>query len=47
MKTLHNERRLAWRTMSSQDKHQRLEAMREQQQRQVEFEMLRLRSSVR
>ena len=45
MKTMQNERRQAWRSMSSQDKHQRLQAMRQQQQRQVEFEMLRLQSA--
>jgi len=42
MSTIHKQRRQQWRTMSSQDKHQRLQAMRERQQRQVEFEMLRL-----
>jgi hypothetical protein len=47
MKTLQNERRQAWRSMSSTDKHQRLEAMRQRQQRQVEFEMLRLQSHAR
>ena len=47
MKTLHHERRQAWRAMSSTDKHQRLQAMRQQQQRQVEFEMLRLASHAR
>ncbi|MDF1605645.1 hypothetical protein [Nocardioides sp. YIM 152315] len=40
-------RRQAWRAMSTQDKHQRLLAMRQQQQRQVEFEMLRLQMHVR
>ena len=47
MKTLPRERRQAWRSLSSQDKHQRLQAMRQQQQRQVQFEMLRLQSHVR
>jgi len=47
MKTLRNERRQAWQAMSSTDKHQRLQAMRQRQQRQVEFEMLRLASHVR
>jgi hypothetical protein len=47
MKTLHDDRRQAWRSLSSQDKHQRLQAMRQQQQLQVQFEMLRLQSQVR
>ena len=47
MNALKNERRQAWRAMSSTDKHQRLQAMRERQQRQVEFEMLRLHSHTR
>jgi hypothetical protein len=47
MRSQHHERRQAWRSLSSQDKHQRLQAMRQQQQRQVEFEMLRLHSHVR
>ncbi len=42
MKVMKNERRQAWRALSSQDKHVRLSAVRERQQRQVEFEMLRL-----
>ena len=41
------ERRQAWRAMSSQDKHQRLQAMRQQQQRQIQFEMMRLQSHLR
>jgi hypothetical protein len=47
MNTQHHERRQAWRSLSSQDKHQRLQAMRQQQQRQVQFEMLRLQSHAR
>jgi predicted Fe-S protein YdhL (DUF1289 family) len=47
VKTPQNERRQAWRSMSSTDKHQRLQAMRQRQQRQVEFEMLRLASHSR
>jgi len=47
MSTIQKHRRQQWRAMSSQDKHQRLQAMRQQQQRQVEFEMLRLQSHVR
>lgn len=46
MRTMPSERRQAWRSLSSQDKHQRLQAMRQQQQHQVEFEMLRLQSHV-
>ena len=42
MKVMRNEHRQAGRAASSQDKQQRLQAMRERQQRQVEFEMLRL-----
>ncbi|GAA4698405.1 hypothetical protein [Nocardioides conyzicola] len=42
MKVMKNEHRQSWRAASSQDKQQRLQAMRERQQRQVEFEMLRL-----
>jgi hypothetical protein len=41
------QRRQQWRSLSSQDKHQRLQAMRQQQQRQVQFEMLRLQSHTR
>jgi len=33
--------------MSTQDRHERLQAMRQQQQRQVEFEMLRLTAHAR
>ncbi len=47
MKTALTERRSSWRAMTTQDKHQRLQAMRRQQQRQVEFEMLRLQAHVR
>lgn len=47
MRTTHSERRQAWQSLSSTDKHQRLQAMRQQQQRQVQFEMLRLQSHVR
>jgi len=36
------QRRNAWRELSRQDKQQRLQAMRTQHQRQVEFEILRL-----
>ena len=42
VKVMRNEHRQAWRVASSQDKQQRLRTMRERQQRQVEFEMLRL-----
>jgi hypothetical protein len=41
------QRRRAWRSMSAQNKHERLQSMRQQQQRQVEFEMLRLTAHVR
>jgi len=47
MNTTQNGRRQLWRTLSNQDKHQRLQAMRQQQQRQVQFEMLRLQNHVR
>jgi hypothetical protein len=47
MKTVELQRRQAWRAMSHQDKHQRLREMREQQQRQVQLEMLRLHTLVR
>lgn len=47
MKTMSYERRQAWRTLSIQDKHERLQALRAQQQRQVEFEMLRLQVHTR
>ncbi|MFC7492811.1 MULTISPECIES: hypothetical protein [unclassified Nocardioides] len=47
MRTGQRVRHQAWRAMSTQDKHQRLSAMRQQQQRQVEFEMLRLQAQVR
>lgn len=36
------ERRTAWRSLSPQDKQQRLESMRRRQQTQVHYEMLRL-----
>ncbi|GAA1794634.1 hypothetical protein GCM10009795_045230 [Nocardioides hankookensis] len=47
MKVMKNERRQAWRALSSEDKHVRLQAMRERQQSQVQFEMLRLHSHAR
>lgn len=42
MKSTMIERRNAWRALSRQDKQQRLQAIRDRHQRQVEFEMLRL-----
>ncbi len=42
MKTTMLERRNAWRSLSQQDKQQRLQTIRRRQQRQVEFEILRL-----
>ena len=42
MKTTSIERRHAWRSLSKQDKQQRLTEMRRRHQSQVEFEMLRL-----
>jgi len=36
------ERRNAWRSLSQQDKQQRLESMRRRHQSQVQYEMLRL-----
>lgn len=42
MKTTMLERRNAWRSLSAQDKQQRLQTIRRRQQRQVEFEILRL-----
>jgi hypothetical protein len=47
MNTTTIERRRAWRSLSTHDKHQRLLALRRQQQRQVELEMLRLQLHVR
>jgi hypothetical protein len=47
MRTALMERRSSWRAMATQDKHQRLQAMRQRQQHQVEFEMLRLQAHVR
>ena len=44
MKTTRVERRHAWRSLSRQDKQQRLQAMRSRHQRQVEFEILRLQN---
>jgi hypothetical protein len=41
------DRRTAWHRLSRQDKHQRLQDLRRRQQRQVEFEMLRLQHHVR
>jgi len=41
------QRRRQWRSMTMQDKHERLQSMRQQQQRQVEFEMLRLTAHAR
>ncbi|MEP9362027.1 hypothetical protein ABLE68_03605 [Nocardioides sp. CN2-186] len=42
MKTTMLERRNAWRSLSTQDKQERLQTIRRRQQRQVEFEILRL-----
>lgn len=47
MKTLIDRRRENWRSLTSQDKQQRLQTMRQRQQRHVEFEMLRLHAHVR
>jgi hypothetical protein len=47
MKTTLIERRSAWRSLSRQDKQQRLQTMRRQHQEHVELEMLRLRHHVR
>jgi hypothetical protein len=47
MKTAQLGRRQSWRTLPIEDRHQRLQAMRQRQQRQVEFEMLRLQAQVR
>jgi hypothetical protein len=41
------ERRQAWRALSSQDKQERLQAVRQQQQRQIQFEMLRMSAHAR
>lgn len=38
------QRRNAWRSLSKQDKQQRLQEMRRRHQSQVEFEILRLHS---
>ncbi|MGB0102062.1 MAG: hypothetical protein WBP61_17425 [Nocardioides sp.] len=42
MKTTLIERRDQWRSLTRQDKQQRLQTMRHRHQRQVEFEILRL-----
>jgi hypothetical protein len=47
MRTARTARQSSWRALSTQDKHQRLRAMRQQQQSQVEFEMLRLQAHLR
>jgi hypothetical protein len=47
VRTIQIQRHQAWRAMSHVDKHQRLQAMRDRQQRQVQFEMLRLQNQVR
>ncbi len=44
MNTVHIQRRNAWRTLSKQDKQQRLQTMRRRHQSQVEFEILRLQT---
>ncbi|WP_395692207.1 hypothetical protein [Nocardioides sp.] len=44
MKTQQIQRRNAWRALSRQDKHQRLEALRAQQHRHVQHEILRLQA---
>ncbi len=41
------ERRSTWRSLSQQDKQERLESMRRRQQSQVQFEILRLRNHIR
>lgn len=41
------ERRSAWHALSTRDKHRRLLALRQRQQREVELEMLRLQAHVR
>lgn len=47
MRTATSDRRSAWRTLSLQDKHTRLQDLRRHQQRQVEIEMLRLQHLTR
>ena len=44
MKTTSIERRHVWRSLSKQDKQDRLQAMRRRHQSQVEFEILRLQN---
>jgi hypothetical protein len=47
MGTKIQERRTTWRSLSYQDKQERLESMRRRQQGQVPFEMLRLHHHIR
>lgn len=47
MKSMLAERRELWRSLSRQDKQQRLEDLRRRHQSQVELEMLRLRHQAR
>jgi hypothetical protein len=47
MSTTIAERRQVWHSLSKQDKQQRLQSMRHRQQRQVEFELLRLHAHLR
>ena len=47
MSTKTQERRTTWRSLSAQDKQERLDSMRRRQQSQVQFEMLRLRNHIR
>ncbi|HYF74049.1 MAG TPA: hypothetical protein VD864_14560 [Nocardioides sp.] len=47
MKSVTIERRPSWRSLSHQDKQQRLQDLRRQHQRQVELEMLRLQHHLR
>jgi hypothetical protein len=47
MRTNIHERRTTWRSLSRQDKQERLESMRRRQQSQVQIEMLRLHHHIR
>jgi hypothetical protein len=47
MKTTMIERRAMWRSLSNQDKQQRLQGMRRRHQSQVEYEILRLQHHTR
>jgi hypothetical protein len=47
MSTKIQERRTTWRSLSQQDKQERLDSMRRRQLSEVQFEMLRLHHHIR